>query len=348
MGLPSRPRSRRPGRTAPACGTPRRTPDRGRQRAPAAAWAWWERPAEGSPPGLGRRSPAPSLAPCAAAPFSSRFLLVAAREAELSSSPQISRLILQELWKSSTSAITGSLSVITRVRRSRTRPQSRRGRSYAPSRTTATTSTATWCQPALRQRRLQERKHRCRPYRVTTGNRTRRRRSLARWSHLGRKRLRDVTQPPIDAYCAHIRVDGAGVPTVNRTLGLLQGVCHRAVEWHRASPAKRCRRRSRSGSASPSSSSPSPASSSSSTSRAVDQRRTCSSSPTRRAVQVGQVPTALVRPMIEEAFERYGRTGTAMMMNLRQERLLHGVARERRGVRFDVAERTLAWACVPE
>jgi hypothetical protein len=52
--------------------------------------------------------------------------------------------------------------------------------------------------------------------------------------------------------------------------------------------------------------------------------------------------------MIEEAFERYGRTGTAMMMNLRQERLLHGVARERRGVRFDVAERTLAWACVPE
>ena len=30
-----------------------------------------------------------------------------------------------------------------------------------------------------------------------------------------------------------IRVDGAGAPTVNRALGVLQGVFHRAVEWRR-------------------------------------------------------------------------------------------------------------------
>lgn len=37
----------------------------------------------------------------------------------------------------------------------------------------------------------------------------------------------------IDSYCAQLRVDGAGAPTVNRTLGVLQGVFHRAVEWRR-------------------------------------------------------------------------------------------------------------------
>ena len=51
--------------------------------------------------------------------------------------------------------------------------------------------------------------------------------------YLGRKRLRDVTRQTVDSYCAQIRVDGAGAPTVNRTLGLLQGVFHRAVEWRR-------------------------------------------------------------------------------------------------------------------
>ena len=50
---------------------------------------------------------------------------------------------------------------------------------------------------------------------------------------LGRKRLREITRQTIDGYCAQLRQEGAGVPTVNRTLGLLQGVFHRAVEWRR-------------------------------------------------------------------------------------------------------------------
>ena len=58
---------------------------------------------------------------------------------------------------------------------------------------------------------------------------------LDRWivPYLGRKRLREVTRETIDGYCAQLRLDGAGVPTVNRALGLLQGVFHRAVEWRR-------------------------------------------------------------------------------------------------------------------
>jgi integrase len=58
---------------------------------------------------------------------------------------------------------------------------------------------------------------------------------LDKWivPYLGRKRLRDVTRETIDVYCARIRADGAGAPTVNRSLGLLQGVFHRAVEWRR-------------------------------------------------------------------------------------------------------------------
>src|SRR6266536_1384501 len=58
---------------------------------------------------------------------------------------------------------------------------------------------------------------------------------LDRWivPYLGRKRLRDISRETIDLYCARLRADGAGVPTVNRSLGLLQGVFHRAVEWRR-------------------------------------------------------------------------------------------------------------------
>ena len=58
---------------------------------------------------------------------------------------------------------------------------------------------------------------------------------LDRWivPYLRRKRLRDINRETIDAYCARIRADGAGVPTVNRCLGVLQGVFHRAVEWRR-------------------------------------------------------------------------------------------------------------------
>jgi integrase len=58
---------------------------------------------------------------------------------------------------------------------------------------------------------------------------------LDKWivPYLGRKRLRDINRETIDNYAAALRADGAGVPTINRTLGLLQGAFHRAVEWRR-------------------------------------------------------------------------------------------------------------------
>jgi integrase len=58
---------------------------------------------------------------------------------------------------------------------------------------------------------------------------------LDKWivPYLGRKRLREFSRQTIDAYCARLRADGAGAPTINRTLGVLQGVFHRAVEWRR-------------------------------------------------------------------------------------------------------------------
>jgi integrase len=58
---------------------------------------------------------------------------------------------------------------------------------------------------------------------------------LDKWivPYLGRKRLREITRETIDSYSARIRVDGAGAPTINRALGVLQGVFHRAVEWRR-------------------------------------------------------------------------------------------------------------------
>ena len=56
---------------------------------------------------------------------------------------------------------------------------------------------------------------------------------MIRDPYLGRKRLRDITRETIDTYSAALRTDGAGAPTINRTLGVLQGVFHRAVEWRR-------------------------------------------------------------------------------------------------------------------
>jgi integrase len=58
---------------------------------------------------------------------------------------------------------------------------------------------------------------------------------LDKWivPYLGRKRLRDISRETVDNYAARLRVDGAGAPTINRTLGVLQGVFHRAVEWRR-------------------------------------------------------------------------------------------------------------------
>ena len=67
---------------------------------------------------------------------------------------------------------------------------------------------------------------------------------LDKWivPYLGRKRLRDITRETIDNYAAALRADGAGVPTINRTLGVLQGVFHRAVEWRRLAVEPRPRR----------------------------------------------------------------------------------------------------------
>jgi hypothetical protein len=58
---------------------------------------------------------------------------------------------------------------------------------------------------------------------------------LDKWivPYLGRKRLREISRETIDSYAARLHVDGAGAPTINRTLGVLQGVFHRAVEWRR-------------------------------------------------------------------------------------------------------------------
>ncbi|HEX3687590.1 MAG TPA: hypothetical protein VHU60_08395, partial [Gaiellaceae bacterium] len=66
--------------------------------------------------------------------------------------------------------------------------------------------------------------------------------------YLGRKRLREVTRETIDGYCAQLRLDGAGVPTVNRALGLLQGRLppRRRVASTRLEPGRRHRRLSHS------------------------------------------------------------------------------------------------------
>jgi integrase len=59
--------------------------------------------------------------------------------------------------------------------------------------------------------------------------------TLDKWivPYLGRLRLRDVSRETIDAWVASMRSAGAGTPTVNRALGILQGVMRRAVEWRR-------------------------------------------------------------------------------------------------------------------
>jgi integrase len=61
---------------------------------------------------------------------------------------------------------------------------------------------------------------------------------IDRWitPYLGAYRLRELTREAIDAYRASILAAGAGAPTVNRSLAILQGVLRRAVEW-RCMPA---------------------------------------------------------------------------------------------------------------
>jgi len=58
---------------------------------------------------------------------------------------------------------------------------------------------------------------------------------LDRWilPYLGSHRLRGVSRETIDGYVAAISGAGANPPTVNRTLGVLQGIFRRAVEWRR-------------------------------------------------------------------------------------------------------------------
>src|SRR6266511_588649 len=58
---------------------------------------------------------------------------------------------------------------------------------------------------------------------------------LDRWiiPYLGRLRLRDISRERVDQYRAELRAAGAGAPTINRALAILQGVLTRAVEWRR-------------------------------------------------------------------------------------------------------------------
>ena len=61
---------------------------------------------------------------------------------------------------------------------------------------------------------------------------------------LGRMRLRDLSRETIDSFRSYLVAAGAGAPTVNRALGILQGILRRAVEWGRipANPVVGARR----------------------------------------------------------------------------------------------------------
>lgn len=58
---------------------------------------------------------------------------------------------------------------------------------------------------------------------------------LNRWlvPYLGELRLRELTREAVDTYVASMVKAGAKPPTVNRSLGILQGIMRRAVEWRR-------------------------------------------------------------------------------------------------------------------
>ncbi len=53
--------------------------------------------------------------------------------------------------------------------------------------------------------------------------------------YLGHLRMRELSREAIDGYRASLVAAGAGAPTVNRCLGILQGILQRAVEWRRIS-----------------------------------------------------------------------------------------------------------------
>lgn len=58
---------------------------------------------------------------------------------------------------------------------------------------------------------------------------------LDRWivPYVGQLRMRDLSRETIDTFRAALVTAGAGAPTVNRCLGILQGILQRAVEWRR-------------------------------------------------------------------------------------------------------------------
>jgi integrase len=60
---------------------------------------------------------------------------------------------------------------------------------------------------------------------------------IDRWlvRYLGELRLRDLTREAVDGYVAAALKEGAGRPTINRSLGILQGIMRRAVAWGRIS-----------------------------------------------------------------------------------------------------------------
>jgi integrase len=59
--------------------------------------------------------------------------------------------------------------------------------------------------------------------------------TLDKWvlPYLGHLRLRDISRETIDDYRAQLVKAGARAPTVNRSLGILQGILQRAVDWQR-------------------------------------------------------------------------------------------------------------------
>jgi integrase len=69
---------------------------------------------------------------------------------------------------------------------------------------------------------------------------------LDKWvePYVGRLRLRDVTRETVDEYRSRLVRAGAGAPTVNRALAILEGIFSRAVEWGRlpANPFARVRK----------------------------------------------------------------------------------------------------------
>lgn len=66
----------------------------------------------------------------------------------------------------------------------------------------------------------------------------------------------------------------------------------------------------------------------------------------RYAVTVGQVPTSLIAPVLQEAFVKLGRTASAKLVDT-QERQLYAMQTERGGVRFALADKIVTRLASP-